>query len=210
VLSKPTAGFKVINRILTGLIATEKAVTWKLAGWPLTSLVFRDSYEYGGLYAASYSGGSSEIKAAGFKIMNLNCMLINNQGKVIGIAKQDVFNHLGFHFISDYSWDYSILNVLPSYGESPETPYPVVFSGVSADDITDDMTISIEVDGRDAQTAASTDYIKISSGNTTWYKKGDNLLQTLLNMDRELYKYIELTSITEAEYAAGKKKERYR
>jgi hypothetical protein len=142
------------------------------------------------------------------KIMKLNCMLLNNQGKVIGIAKRDIINQLGFHW-TERSIDYSILNVLPSYGNSLESVPLVIFSGVSAADITDDMTVSIEVNGRDAQTAASTGYIKISTGNTVWYKKGDNFLQTLINMDRELYKYIERTPITDAEYQAGKKKERY-
>jgi hypothetical protein len=153
--------------------------------------------------------------------MNLNCMLINNQGKVIGIAKQAVTNHLGFHLCTSSSgtgstydsimaFDYSILSVFPSYNdESPQSPQPVVFRGVSANDITEDMTISIEVNGIDAKTAASTGYIKISSGDTTWYKRGDNLLQTLLNIDRELYKPVEATKITAAERDEGEKKERY-
>jgi hypothetical protein len=210
VLSKPTSAFKVINRILAGLIATEKAVTWKLAGWPMTSKVFTND---GGATSLRIYGNS--IDSSKGKDMNLNCMLINNQGKVIGIAKQTVTNPIGFH-TPDGGWnyDYSILNVAPSYGRDwygrPDQKFPqtVVFSGVSANDLTPDMTISIEVNGRDAQTATRTGYIKISSGNTTWYTGGD-LLQTLLNMDRELYKSLEMGDITSAELAEGRRKERY-
>jgi hypothetical protein len=208
VLSKPTAGFKVINRILAGLIATEKAKTWKLQGWPMTSKVFTDDGNSGSLHV-----NSSSVRGNGYtKTMHLNCMLLNNEGKVIGIAKRDIENRLGFHVVNGSNdYDYSILNVLPSYGRDSDlqSAPSVVFSGVSANDITEDMTISIEVNGVDAKTAASTDYIKISSGSPFWYEEGKNLIQTLLNMDRELYKSIELTTITSEALAEGRKKERY-
>jgi hypothetical protein len=176
---KPTDGFKIVNTILAGLVATGKITEWNMEYWPLSSSVFVDRITARDPDYGPVGSGDDMYNCTILKRISVRFQLINAEGKVVAATNEDVFCPLRFaHFRSDlfydsiprpnldvvgqvYGWDMSVL--------AETSKENILFSSVNANDITDKMTIKIvSVNGIDAAAIAKTGYIKISTLVFRW------------------------------------------
>jgi hypothetical protein len=132
-----TTGFKIINDLRAGLEKTGRSEDWGLSRWP--------SYGDAAVFDGDYV--SFAVTAA----------LVNENGKTLGSA-QGSFQS-SFQIQSTYSNNrdyYDYYSYL-----SKQT---LIFGGVNAEDITDNLKVSItSVNGIDAKTAGAKGYIGISA-----------------------------------------------
>jgi hypothetical protein len=171
---KPTDGFKTVNTILTGLAATGKAIEWDMEFWPLSSTVFVDRITHRNPDWGPVRSGDDMYNRESLKKISISLQLINSKGEIVATTNNDIWCPQSFaHFRSDlylfdqkprldvagdvYGWDLSIV--------AEPRKKSIVFESVSANDITDNMTVKIiSVNGIDAETLAKNGYIKISTG----------------------------------------------
>jgi len=149
-LPMPSA-FNVINNLCQGLFNTGKSEEWGLHLWPF--YIKNDPTGFPGLWPLTSWYSILRINTETIKI---NTELKNQNGKTIGTATTDIT------FI-----DRGQIN-LPRSGRlyMPERMVQgVTFYGVKADDITDNLSVSIvSVDGISAKDIARRGYMRISTG----------------------------------------------
>jgi hypothetical protein len=190
---KPTSGFKVIQNVLDGLIATNKRNEWGLINWPFSSDVFLDS-EFNEYFIATtlkrpivekitshYDRFHNSIQG---KKITVAAILKNEYGKKIGEMNHDFFQCVGFNRtpnsrkIENTRRDKIVFDYAEQ--ESKNSPYfrghqyedyldyrkQVSFTNVDVNNITDNLLIEIvKINGVDATAASENGYIKISTDN---------------------------------------------
>jgi hypothetical protein len=158
IASKPTDGFKVVQNIMDGLIATGRTGRWGLNDWPLNSTqwgfigIETNMQE---IYTIHDDGGTqTNGNWGGDRPMIIEVDLLNEQGKSIAYTKKEIINKVGFPAnVTD-----TVLLALPRSAT-------ITFRDVKAADITDHLTVKItRVNGIDVE--GINNYIKISAGDT--------------------------------------------
>jgi hypothetical protein len=158
---RPADGFRIAQNILDGLKNTEKIEEWGFEGWPVNTTAFNSTPESGNPGKYHGTGGGW-----GDKRIIVVFALINEQGSQLATVKISLGIEVGFYSppgrvtASQYGGKRDYTRV---YVGSPRKQN-IVFSGVNANDITDNLTIRVNsVDGLDAVKAGIDGYIRIST-----------------------------------------------
>jgi hypothetical protein len=180
---KPSAGFRVLEDIRKGLVATGRAKEWGVEFWPLFQCNMFTPYEINNP-SYGYLGAPQRIVAT--SDITIIAGLFNDTGKQLSTTTNNWQNTIIFH-VSDkdhfrtymdgigidttrFLINDEYINSLEKYGTSSSYRFlrnnqsTTTFRNVNANDITDNLIIKIiSVNGIDANQAGETGYIKILS-----------------------------------------------
>jgi hypothetical protein len=177
---RPDNGFMIIQNILDGLKTTGKKEDWGFGDWPATR---NDLADYMGIRNAGYQSPIIfEDEAIGHPTSNavftgsgidfiIKAVLLNESGKVIGNSEIKLIGHFGFPAYG--TWGRYGYEAFSGHGQYEYDMYKIVaikssivavFSNISANDISDILTIKISsVNSISTEDTGETGYINIST-----------------------------------------------
>jgi hypothetical protein len=167
--TQPTTAFKVIQDILDGLKKSGKKEIWGFPCWPFSSPVFADYYKNSigndKIYLYEYNheqylrnpDGYMTVYFDFFKYITVEVELIDNNGNVLSTTAKRIGNSC--NFVGERGWSYDLYQI-----ETMPSVAMMTFKNVNIDDLKENIYVKItSVNGIEAETAAESGYVNISS-----------------------------------------------